>query len=359
MVQDFYPGRKNKVIEMKKKKTKRKKICFVVPESGIGGIVSATMDFAMELKKRYDISVVAMTKKKDKKYENYKGIKIHRVLCRNIKGFGGSQFFFIKRAPDVIKKFNPDVVYGQTIFPSGAISARFKDKITICHGRGTDVTYSLGMKKYYLLNRYALKNNKYVFAKNKMDARKIRKFYNREVIVFPTGFNIPKIRGSSAYWKKKLGLDEHKFHILYVGRGMKFKGVNYLMDAVRDMDDVRLHLIGIEKKLPREDVFKYIKACDVFVYPEVVGQGLSNAVLEAMSLKLPVIGTNVGFFRELITDGKDGILVKPKSSKEIRKAILKLKANANLRKRIGENGYMNIKNNYTMKKMVEALEKYI
>jgi len=349
------------VFKMKSTKNKTK-ICFVVPEfyPDIGGIATATMDFAMELKKTYDIHVVSMTKnEKHKRYETYNDIKIHRVLCKNIRGIGASQFLFVKRAPDIVRKINPDVVYAQTIFPSGVISARFDDRITICHGRGTDVTHSLGMKKYFVLNRYALKNNTHVFAKNKMDAKKIRDFYKRDVIVFPTGFNIPKIKGTKEYWRKKLGLSTHKFHVLYVGRGLKFKGVNYLRDAVKDEKDIELHLIGIEKKVTREDVFRYMKACDVFVFPETVGQGLSNAVLEAMSMKLPIIGTNVGFMKEMFIDGKDGILIKPKSSNDIKMAVLKLKSDVGLRKRIGNNGHEKIKNKYTMKNMVRALEKYI
>jgi len=339
------------------------KICFVVPEfyPDIGGIATATMDFSLELiKRKYPVFVIAMTKnRKYKKYEIYKGIKIYRIFCKNIKGIGGSQFFFIKKAPKFIKKINPDVVYAQTIFPSGVISAQFKDKLTICHGRGTDVTYSLGMKRYYIFNRYALRNNKYIFAKNKYDAKKIKDFYKRKVIVFPTGINIPDIKGSKRYWKKRLHLDEKKFHVLYVGRGTSFKGINYLKQAIRGLKDCELHLIGVDEQISRKDVFKFMKACDVFVYPEIVGQGLSNAVLEAMALRMPVIGMNVGFFKELIRNGENGILVKPRSSLEIKKAIIKLKNNKKLRNKISRNAYLTIIKKYNFKIMYDKFKEIL
>jgi glycosyltransferase involved in cell wall biosynthesis len=67
-------------------------------------------------------------------------------------------------------------------------------------------------------------------------------------------------------------------------------------------------------------------------------EGLPNAVLEAMAAGLPVIATDVGGVSELVTDGIEGLLVAPSSPRELARAIERLRRDAPLRARLGQNG---------------------
>jgi sugar transferase (PEP-CTERM/EpsH1 system associated) len=58
----------------------------------------------------------------------------------------------------------------------------------------------------------------------------------------------------------------------------------------------------------RDDVPEVLRALDVFVLPSL-GEGISNTILEAMATGLPVIATDVGGNRELVEDGRTGVLV--------------------------------------------------
>jgi len=68
----------------------------------------------------------------------------------------------------------------------------------------------------------------------------------------------------------------------------------------------RVRLLG-----ERDDVPIVLRALDVFVLSSI-GEGISNAILEAMASGLPVIATGVGGNVELVRDGLTGCLIEPR-----------------------------------------------
>ncbi|EKD56890.1 MAG: phosphatidylinositol glycan-class A, partial [uncultured bacterium] len=74
---------------------------------------------------------------------------------------------------------------------------------------------------------------------------------------------------------------------------------------------------------------------DIFVLPTLF-EGMSNAILEAMASKLAILTTNISENRELITHNQNGILVKTKSSREIKLWLEKVIDDQKLRLFLGE-----------------------
>jgi glycosyltransferase involved in cell wall biosynthesis len=60
-----------------------------------------------------------------------------------------------------------------------------------------------------------------------------------------------------------------------------------------------------------EDVRPVLAALDIFVLPSIEVESFSNAALEAMSMGRPVILSDIGGAREMITDGVEGYVVSP------------------------------------------------
>jgi sugar transferase (PEP-CTERM/EpsH1 system associated) len=69
---------------------------------------------------------------------------------------------------------------------------------------------------------------------------------------------------------------------------------------------------GIEDRTwfagPRNDVAEIMRGLDCFVLPSLA-EGISNTVLEAMASGLPIVATDVGGNRELLSDGDNGRIV--------------------------------------------------
>jgi glycosyltransferase involved in cell wall biosynthesis len=75
-----------------------------------------------------------------------------------------------------------------------------------------------------------------------------------------------------------------------------------------------------------ENIDAWISACDVIVAPFLSERFSSVHLLEAMAMGKPVIATDLGEQREIITNGIDGYLVAPGDVKEMSEAIVKLQS---------------------------------
>ncbi len=85
-----------------------------------------------------------------------------------------------------------------------------------------------------------------------------------------------------------------------------------------------------------EQVIAALQEADAFILPSVgFGEAAPVSVMEAMSCGLPVISSLIGGTPELITDGHDGFLVAQGDSSAIRRALLRLLQDEELRGLLG------------------------
>lgn len=105
----------------------------------------------------------------------------------------------------------------------------------------------------------------------------------------------------------------------------------------------------------QDDVGPYLAAADLFVFPSW-HENLSNALLEAMAYRLPVVATAVGGNVEVIEHGGGGILVPAHDPKSLAGAILRLASDATLRIAMGHCAYETIVKHYSLERMVHSWE---
>jgi len=111
-----------------------------------------------------------------------------------------------------------------------------------------------------------------------------------------------------------------------------------------------IHLLG-----RRGDMPEVLSALDVFVLPSE-SEGMSNAILEAMAMRLPVVVTSVGGAPEQIEEGRTGFLVDYPDSAAMAAGVLALLRDPPLRGRVGEAARERVLSAYSAASMVASIE---
>lgn len=172
-----------------------------------------------------------------------------------------------------------------------------------------------------------------------------------------------------------LGLPQDAFIVGCVANYRKHKGVDELVEAmgllpadcpahlllVGQMDSPeldqriaslpapeRVHRIGY-----RNDAPAVAAACDVFVLPTTIPEGLPRSVIEAMATARPCIVTDFGGQAEVVTDGESGLHVPPGDSQAIADAIARLWRDPDLRQMLGEAARARIRNHFSINSTVD------
>ena len=186
----------------------------------------------------------------------------------------------------------------------------------------------------------------------------------------------------------RLGIGTRKV-ILYVGRLVKQKGIEYLIEAFaklkEERDDITLIIVGegesrselelLSKNLNVEDSVcftgfvensnlpSYYCLCNVCVVPSIT-YGKADiwvrTVNDAMGAGKPVIATGaVGAAFDMVKDGINGFIVPERDSEALYKAIKKIISEPELAKSMGEKSKRILEQGFTYEHMVRGFMKAI
>ncbi len=96
-----------------------------------------------------------------------------------------------------------------------------------------------------------------------------------------------------------------------------------------------------------DNVRPYLAASDIFVLPSV-SEGMSNALLEAMSSGLACVVTRVGNATEMLEDGSCGLLVEANNQKELTQTLDRLLDNSQQRADLSKKARQRIESTYAI-----------
>ena len=176
--------------------------------------------------------------------------------------------------------------------------------------------------------------------------------------------------------KKKVGIEENKTVIGYVGRISKEKNMEVLLEAFQKLDgqnNVTLLMVGDgHKDLVQKfkdtknckvtgfvnNVEDYLQAMDIFVMPSLT-ETTSLATLEAMSSGLPVIATKVGFMKNYIVKNHNGIFFPRNSSTMLAIKIEKLLKNEQLREKLSSSARKTVAYSFSCERSINKIKRLL
>jgi len=272
----------------------------------------------------------------------------------------------------VVRKVHATVVHGHWVIPGGAIaSAAAGGRPLVISLHGSDVFVAERYRAARIVARRALRRAQWITAcSDDLRTRAIALGAPPDRIdVVPYGVDASRFRpdaAARASTRASLGLGPDDLLLFAVGRLVRKKGFEYLVDAIAGLAKrwPRLHLViggsgdlegelraraeaaGVAGRvrlvgtINQQHVPAWLAAADVAVVPSVHDDagnvdGLPNVVLEALASGTPLVATRVGGITQVARDGATALLVPERDAAALALALERLLSDPDERKRIG------------------------
>ena len=340
-----------------------KKITFLITGLGVGGAEQFLLKLIPRL--NFNIEVISLTRDNEigKQLEEHTKVTYFNFKHTNFL----FQYFKLRK---YIRRNKPDTLL--TFLIHADIIGRFlkKDfKLISCvrndYSKVTKLWYldwfTASIPDLFIANSKALKPyleklkvpkekrkyipngvdvDKFVNAKN---VRGALGYSNEDKLIITVARLVPQKNHETLF--KSMKMLPKRYKLCVVGDG-PLKNDLQMMTADLGVQD-RVFFLG-----HRGDVQDLLKTSDVFVLPSFT-EGMSNALLEAMSAGLPCVASNIEQNKILIDDKRTGLLFDTMDSRQLAQKIQQVK------KEYGKNARNLIKQKYTMEKISERYEKQI
>lgn len=176
--------------------------------------------------------------------------------------------------------------------------------------------------------------------------------------------------------RKELNIPSHKIIVTSVGRLVEAKGHQYAIEAIKQISDPdfvfvvvgdgpyeKIYKSELSDKIQngqvfvlgsRKDVIEILRDTDIFLFT-TLNENHSLALLEAVNMHCAVVATNVGGNPEVIQHDFSGILISPKSSPSVVKALYRLK-DSHLRTVFSERAFQTCTEKFDVDNTLKKLE---
>ncbi len=321
------------------------------PQHGGGG--SNAFFVAKELSNRHDVDVITPFCKGLRKFETIGKVRIHRVpvigrvgvetkvkppsllpfVSFVVSGILAGLFFATR------KKYS--IIHSHFVVPSGLIGnaislfAHVPHVTTVVDADIFDARqprcppYNNVFLRFAIAVQMKLARRIVCISHYVKDAAQRYCFIEGKTTVIPCGIGIVN---SAPVSRKELHLDTNDFILVSIGRLVKRKGFEYLLEVLKfvSIERARLLIIGsgpelhpLEEKAKelglsdkvdflgavRDDLkYRYLAVSDLFVLHSL-HEGFGICFLEALVFGLPIVATDEGGQKDIVTNGENGYLV--------------------------------------------------
>jgi glycosyltransferase involved in cell wall biosynthesis len=182
--------------------------------------------------------------------------------------------------------------------------------------------------------------------------------------------------------RQEYSVNDSEILIGSLGRLVWQKGFEYFIHAmpilIRDLPEAKFLIVGegplrqelegqtrslgIQDRLVftghRNDIRDMMAAMDIIVIPSLL-EGFPMITLEAMAMEKPIVTTSIDGIMEQIGDGREGLLIAPKSPPALAQAVKRLVDNPDYARSLGINARAKVVRDFSVHKMIaETIKVY-
>lgn len=272
-------------------------------------------------------------------------------------------FRLARRVREVLTSERFDVVHAhEPLMPSLPPTVlRYSESLNI----GTFHAYRGSYYGYFYgrpVLRYAFRQLDGRIAVSRAAKRFVRQYFMAPYKIIPNGVDVGRFDRTRVSPLPQFS--DGRPTILFVGRPEQRKGVGYLLRAYprikAEFPEARIVIVGagdwdespytayierhrmsdivIAGRVSDAELPRYHRSADVFCSPATEGESFGVVLLEAMAAGLPVVASNIEGYRQVVTDGENGLLVPPRDDIRLAEGICTVLQNRALAQRLADNG---------------------
>jgi glycosyltransferase involved in cell wall biosynthesis len=168
--------------------------------------------------------------------------------------------------------------------------------------------------------------------------------------IAPSKFLVEAVAAMRMLWRDHAGAE---LHVLGSAEARHAAYASALLEAIGEERDVRVFLHGAAFDTPLR-----LREFDVAL---VLGenQGSPNAVLEALAAGVPVVANDSGGTRELVIDGKTGVLLPARDAAAISAGLARIIGDPAFARRVSDAGRRHVERHFSMPRMAAAYRKLL
>ncbi len=216
-------------------------------------------------------------------------------------------------------------------------------------GSKTRFCYMSGGTSFFRGDRFLSKKIEAWAACSQFNAWQVQHHFKRFPNVMYNGVDIEKFSPRDTSVRRKLGVSDETFLLVFAGRLVGLKGMQFAIEAVQKLgtapvallivgdgeEEKRLKLLVEKAGVSDRVIFQpsvshdalpeYYAAADAGIFPSISDEAFGIAIAEAMACAKPVIASYIGGIPEVVgNEGTAGLLVNPGSSQAIADAVTQL-----------------------------------
>lgn len=342
------------------------------------------------LSEKFDIAVVSSQEEELVAFGKAQSIKVHYIpmvrdisLLKDFKGLFGFLRLFRKECPEIVHGNTPK---GSLLSMLAAWLTGVPIRIYMCHGLRYQGFTGFKRKLLMTMERITCRCATDVMCVSKGVSEVLISDHiskKQPVVVWNgsvRGIDAQKFNPDKEYdregKRKQYGLKENDFVLTFVGRIVKDKGIQELVEAFLVLSerykDMKLLLVGkmeqegnaineITKGIIEEneaiiapgqqnDVPDILAITNLFVFPSY-REGFGLSLMEAGAMGVPSVSTNIIGCNEVIEEGKTGLLIPTHSSSAIVQAVEKLYCDKQFYNSLRENCRTSIMSRYEQQEL--------
>ncbi len=354
----------------------------------LGGVESHVFELSKHLIERgHDVSVMTTRMEGTKEREVIDGVPVERVkplaVVLRTPVLFGIRNALMKKDCDIVHGHSPPPL---TCFFGVRTTQKMKVPFVLTYHCDLELPSALGpftVQMYQnTVGAYTVSKSDKIITTTDTYGATSRTVWQEDSRVIPNAVDADTFNpnNSGKRIRKKLEIDDDEKMVLYVGRVVPHKGIQYLIRSAKHMDDdVKYVVVGtgdykeylkqlvrindledrviFAGRVPMKELPEYYAAADVFVLPSISRlEAFGIVALEALASGVPVVVSDIPGVRDVIVEGRHGLLAEPMKPTDIAGKIRTILENPEMAGNMGRLGRKIVEEKYTWDIVAEQIE---